>query len=124
MDSASSHIVTAHDFVAYGGGLFGLGVLLHQMSSGASLEQVVSSAVMSGLLAYLTLAAAFAAARSIVASAPDSSAQDESSNGSSKDVAAETDDVAAETDDIATETDDIAAETDEDDQTAPEPQAA
>lgn len=102
MDSAS-HTVTAHDFIAYGGGLFGLGVLLHQTSSGASLEHMLSSAVMSGLLAYLTLAVGFAAARSIIASAPDSGVPDESSNSSSGDVA---------------------AETEEDDQTAPEPQAA
>ncbi len=101
--TSDSRPVAAHELVAYGGALFAAGVLLHQLWSGASLEHVLSSAATSGLIAYLTLAVGFAAARSIVVSPPDSDAP-ESSDSTSEASTAELDT--------------------EEDQTAPEPQVA
>jgi hypothetical protein len=102
-----------HDLVAYGGGLFGVGVLLYQAWSGASLEHVLSSAAMSGLVAYLTLAVGFAMGRYVVTAAPDPA----SSNGESAATSAET-----EPESEALEDD--TAPTGPDEQPVAEPQAA
>jgi len=98
-----SRPVTIHDLVAYGAGLFGVSVLLYQAWRGTSLEHILSSAAMSGLIAYLTLAIGFAAARSIITSAPDP-ARSETSDASPEESSTEPDE--------------------NDDQPAPEPQAA
>lgn len=102
--SSESRSITAHDLVAYGGGLFAVGVLLYQAWSGGSIEHVLSSAATSGLMSYLILAAGFAAARSIVTAVPDSDSPDETPDGSPEESATESEE--------------------NHDQTAPESQAA
>lgn len=119
--SSDSHPVAAHDIVAYGGGLFGVSVLLYQAWSGASLEHILSSAATSGLVAYLTLAVGFAAARSIIRSPPNSPSSNEESTSSPDD--SEPDD--SDTDPEANGASEIDTEPEEaDEQTAAEPQAA
>jgi hypothetical protein len=102
--SSDSRSIAAHDLVAYGGGLFGAGVLLYQAWIGVSIEHVLSSAATSGLMAYLILAVGFAAARSIVTAASDSDSPEETPDGSPEESATESEE--------------------NHDQTAPEPQAA
>lgn len=114
---SSSRPVAVHDLVAHGGILFGAGVLLYQAWSGAPIEHVLASATVSGLVAYLTLAIGFATARSVVSSTDPGPVEDE--DGSPEASATES----PTTESPATEP--PATEPDQnDDQTAPEPQAA
>lgn len=117
--SSDSRPVAAHDIVAYGGGLFGVSVLLYQAWTGASLEHVLSSAATSGLVAYLTLAVSFAAARSILTSPPDSTSSDEESTSAPGDSDTEPDQPEAAAD-VETDVEPEAS----DEQTMSEPQAA
>lgn len=123
--ASDSRSIAAHDLIAYGGGLFGTGVLLHQAWSGASIEHVLSSAAMSGLVAYLTLAVGFAAARSIITASPGPEASTEPPDALPEKSAPEPDEPTPESDRPAAKSEGSSSEPEgSDNQTAPEPQAA
>lgn len=92
-----------HTLIANASGLFGIGIFLYQMWSGASLEHVMFTAATSGLMAYLTLAVGVAGGRRIIAQAPESDPSNEVSDASSEPTT---------------------ADTEVDDENTPEPQAA
>jgi len=74
---------SAHVLITNASILFGIGVFLHQVWGGASLDSVLLTAGTSGLMAYLTLALGVAAARHIIAHSPDSDSSEESPAASS-----------------------------------------
>jgi len=87
--ASSSRSVPVHFLIANASGLFGIGIFLHQMWSGASLDHVLFTAATSGLVAYLTLAVGVAGVRYIIAHAPDSDPQNEASDASSEEIPAD-----------------------------------
>ncbi|MFB6272789.1 MAG: hypothetical protein ABEL51_07855 [Salinibacter sp.] len=92
MDSDVSYS-SPHALIVNVSGLFGIVIFLQQMWSGISLNHVLLTSVVSGLVAYLTLMIGYAAARRIITQAPSSPPADDSSEPSpdSTDAEAETD---------------------------------
>jgi hypothetical protein len=82
--ASSSRSVSVHALTANASGLFGIGIFLYQMWSGASLDHVMFTAATSGLVAYLTLAVGVAGSRYIIAQAPESDPSTEVSDASSE----------------------------------------
>jgi hypothetical protein len=101
--TSSSRSVSVHFLIANASSLFGIGIFVYQMWSGASLEHVMFTGATSGLVAYLTLAVGVAGSQYIIAQAPDSDSSNEVPDASSEQ---------------------RTTDTETDDEKTPEPQAA
>lgn len=88
--TSSSRSIPVHSLIANASSLFGIGVFVHQMWSGASLEHVLFTAATSGLVAYLTLAVGVAGSRYIIAQTPESPPSNEAHDASSEQTTADT----------------------------------